>query len=53
MTKNKKISLATVAFMLVLLAGGFYHINKEAIGLPAFYIWKAVSGKPTAGNMPM
>jgi pimeloyl-ACP methyl ester carboxylesterase len=50
MTKNKKLSLAICALVLLLLGGGFYHINKQAIGLPAFYIWKAVSGKAHGGQ---
>ncbi|HSB96543.1 MAG TPA: alpha/beta hydrolase [Spongiibacteraceae bacterium] len=50
MTKNKKIGLGILVFMLALLGAGFYHINKQAIGLPTFYIWKAVSGKAHGGQ---
>src|SRR4051812_23880432 len=50
MTKIKKIGLTIFALTIVLLGAGFYHVNESAIGLPAFYIWKAVSGKANGGH---
>lgn len=50
MKKTQKVGLIALVFLLVPLGAGFYHVNKEAIGLPAFYIWKAVSGKAHGGQ---
>ncbi|HEY4345163.1 MAG TPA: alpha/beta hydrolase [Parvibaculum sp.] len=50
MTKTRKIILAVVAVLVVALGGGFYAVNKAAIGIPAFYVWKALSGKSHGGQ---
>ena len=50
MNRVQKIFMGGLALALVLLGGGFYVINKEAIGIPAFYVWKAVSGQSHGGQ---
>ncbi|MGV8998074.1 MAG: alpha/beta fold hydrolase [Parvibaculaceae bacterium] len=45
MSKFKKIMLAGLVLVVVLAGGGFYAINKQAIGIPAFHVWKVTSGK--------
>lgn len=49
MSKFKKYLWAGLALVVALAGGGFYAINKEAIGIPAFYVWKAISGKSHGG----
>ena len=50
MSRVQKFVLSGLALVLVLAGGGFYYINKEAIGIPAFYVWKAVSGQSHGGQ---
>jgi pimeloyl-ACP methyl ester carboxylesterase len=50
MTKTRKIVLAAVAVLVLAFGGGFYIINKAAIGIPAFYVWKALSGRSHGGQ---
>ncbi|MCE9651331.1 MAG: alpha/beta hydrolase [Parvibaculum sp.] len=50
MTKTRKIVLAAVAVLILALGGGFYFINKAAIGIPAFYVWKALSSRSHGGQ---
>jgi len=49
MSKFKKFMWVVLALIVALAGGGFYAINKEAIGIPAFYVWKALSGKSHGG----
>ena len=49
MTKFKKYISAGLALFVALAGGGFYAFNKKAVGIPAFYVWKALSGKLHGG----
>lgn len=49
MTKLKKYLWAGLALVVALTGGGFYAFNKKAVGIPAFYVWKALSGKSHGG----
>lgn len=50
MTKTKKIILSVAGVLVLALGGGFYFINNAAIGIPAFYVWKALSGRSHGGQ---
>lgn len=50
MSKFKKYLWAVLALVVALAGGGFYAINKQAIGIPAFYVWKAISGQSHGGT---
>lgn len=50
MSRTKKIISGSLIALLLVVGGGFYYINKEAIGIPAFYVWKAVSGQSHGGQ---
>lgn len=50
MTKTRKIVLAVAAALILALGGGFYFINNAAIGIPAFLVWKALSGQSHGGQ---
>jgi pimeloyl-ACP methyl ester carboxylesterase len=45
MAKSTKLSLITVAVLVVLLAA-FLFIDRRLAGIPGFYVWKAVSQTP-------
>ena len=50
MAKKTKISLIVLGVFVCALAAAFYAFNRSAVGIPAFYIWKAVSGKAHGGQ---
>ena len=50
MTKRKKIALIVVVTLVVAVAAAFYAFNRWAVGIPAFYVWKAISGKAHGGQ---
>lgn len=50
MTKKTKIALIVVVALAVVLAAAFYAFNRSAVGIPAFYVWKAISGKAHGGQ---
>jgi len=46
---SKRVLLGLVGVMLV-TSGGFYALNRAAFGIPAFYLWKAVSRAAHGGR---
>jgi pimeloyl-ACP methyl ester carboxylesterase len=50
MAKKTKIALIVVVVFAAALAAAFYAFNRLAVGIPAFYVWKAVSGKAHGGQ---
>jgi pimeloyl-ACP methyl ester carboxylesterase len=50
MAKKTKIVLIVVVVFVGALAAAFYAFNRSAVGLPAFLVWKAVSGKAHGGQ---
>jgi pimeloyl-ACP methyl ester carboxylesterase len=50
MTKKTKIALIVVVTFVGVLAAAFFAFNRSAFGIPAFYFWKAVSGKAHGGQ---
>jgi len=50
MAKKTKIALIVVLVFVCALAAAFYNYNRSAVGIPAFYVWKAVSGKAHGGQ---
>ena len=51
MAKKTKIALIVVVVLVgAALATAFYRFNRSWVGLPAFYVWKAVSGKAHGGH---
>jgi len=45
MSRRKKIIFGSIATLVVAIAAGAYAINQMAVGIPAFYLWRAGSGK--------
>lgn len=50
MRKSRKIASGGLVALLIVLAGGFYYVNKQAIGIPAFYVWQLLSGQFHGGQ---
>jgi pimeloyl-ACP methyl ester carboxylesterase len=50
MAKKTKIALIVIVVLVGALAAAFYAFNRSAVGIPAFYVWKAVSGKAHGGQ---
>src|SRR6202035_5731921 len=50
MAKTTKIALIAVVALVGALAAAFYIYNRSSFGIPAFYVWKAVSGKAHSGQ---
>ena len=50
MTKKAKIALIVVVAFAAGLSAAFYAFNRSAVGIPAFYVWKAISGKAHGGQ---
>lgn len=50
MTRKKKIALIVVVTLVVALVAAFFAFNRLAVGIPAFYVWKAISGKAHGGQ---
>lgn len=50
MTKKKKIALIALVAVVSVLAAAFYVLNRSAVGIPAFAVWKAVSPKAHGGQ---
>jgi pimeloyl-ACP methyl ester carboxylesterase len=50
MAKKTKIALIVVVAFVGVLATAFYAFNRASYGLPAFYVWRAVSGKARGGH---
>jgi pimeloyl-ACP methyl ester carboxylesterase len=50
MAKKTKITLIVVVVFVGAVAAAFYAFNRSAIGIPAFYVWKAISGKAHGGR---
>ena len=50
MAKKTKIVLIVVVVFVGALAAAFYAFNRSEVGLPAFLVWKAVSGKAHGGQ---
>jgi len=50
MTKKTKIALIVVVTLVVALVAAFFAFNRLAVGIPVFYVWKALSGKAHGGQ---
>jgi pimeloyl-ACP methyl ester carboxylesterase len=50
MTKKTTIALIVVVVFVGAIAAAFYRFNRSWVRLPAFYVWKAVSGKAHGGQ---
>jgi len=50
MAKKTKIAMIVVVVFVGIVAAAFYAFNRWAVGIPAFYVWKAISGKAHGGQ---
>lgn len=50
MSKTVRVSTAILGVLVLTIVTGFYVINREAVGIPGFYVWRAVSGKAHEGQ---
>jgi pimeloyl-ACP methyl ester carboxylesterase len=50
MAKMTRIALIVVVALVGALAAAFYVFNRSSVGIPAFYVWKVVSGKAHGGQ---
>src|SRR5450631_461976 len=50
MAKKTKIALIVVVVFVGALAAALYAFNRSAVGIPAFYAWKATSGRAHGGQ---
>jgi pimeloyl-ACP methyl ester carboxylesterase len=50
MAKKRKIALIVIVLFVGVVAAAFYAFNRSMVGLPAFLVWKAVSGKAHGGQ---